>query len=192
MQNHLILFTLKLTSASLTSVTCQSCTGQDRRHLIFLCPFDPSFKALNLQYSKSMNPSNVIMLVGGWTAIIGKIPHRRQTQFVKLWSAMPEMAKIPGIPQESWGKQRTRVQVKSTLLFSSVLLQAGHGHHRRTKYGHGINSHCFVSGSVLRRETIQVGSDIHVRLFIQYTKINSQTLRTPRTFAQILKKFNSS
>lgn len=41
------------------------------------------------------------ILVGGWTATISKIPYRRQTQFVKSWSAMPGMAKIPGISQES-------------------------------------------------------------------------------------------
>lgn len=110
------------TPASLTSVTSQSCTSQERKHLIFL--FDPSFKALNLKHSKSLNPSNVIMLVGGWTAIISEIPNRRQTQFMKSWSAMPGVAKIPGILQESQGKPRTLVQAKSTLLFSSVLLQA--------------------------------------------------------------------
>lgn len=37
---------------------------------------------------------------------------------------MPGVAKIPGILQESQGKPRTLVQAKSTLLFSSVLLQA--------------------------------------------------------------------
>lgn len=35
-------------------------------------------------------------------------------------------------------------------------------------------------------------TNINIRIFIQYTKINSQTLKTLRPAMQVLKKFNSS
>lgn len=60
----------------------------------------------NLWYCKGLNPSNAIVLVGGWTAIISKIPHIRQTRFVVSQFVMPGTAEIPGMSQESEGKTK--------------------------------------------------------------------------------------